>query len=363
MKIYTERLSIAFSFLDASTMDREALVQAILDLENNRAGKVEDPNLAYELAHHVKPRIDQLSALAQGLPVEEDEEEVTISSLAAEAELAEVEGVKPRRKRAVRKKPSSEGPLPELASLPPQDKARWVFMERFIPLEQHEDILGYSFTPEDFSQYEQALGSFLVNLLLLPDAILAAQNSDILSLQKIFASLMLIFRNPFIGDGNGNPIACTVENLRQHHPSFFYKRRKKPNWFESYNFYAEPLGQAHWVLCEIDYLNCTLRGPKRKLAGFAKRWHIPPENVRQKTVLEDIYDRIICGEALGEHLFEQNCNCCTATTYRSRNKGPSRMVYTVQRHQKISIHGKVGIPHWRTSRRLWPGIFPSIVFP
>jgi hypothetical protein len=98
------------------------------------------------------------------------------------------------------------------------------------------------------------------------------------------------------------------------------------------------------------------------LAGYAKRWRISSENVRPKSALEDIYDRILCGEALGEHLFEYNCNSCTSTFYRPMSKGSLRMVYTVQRKQKIAIHGKPGIPHWRATRRLWPGIFPTVDF-
>ena len=345
-------------------MDRDGLVQAILDLEKDRAPRVVDPMLAHQLAHHVKPHIDRLAALTQGLPIDEDE--LAIDSLAAEDEAAapatEAEDKKPRRKRAIKKKPSLEGPIPELSTLPSQDRARWIFMERFIPLEQHETILGYNFDTDDFDRYQQDLNNLLDNLLALPNITSAVQSNDIPALQKIFASSLLIFRNPFIGDEDGNPIPCSVENLRKHYPSYFYKRRKTPNWYEKQTFYTEPLGQTRWALCEIDYLNCTLRSPENKLAGYAKHWHIPTENVPQKTVLEDIYDRIICGEALEENLFEQNCNCCTATTYRHKEKSPLRMAFIVQKNQKIALHGKRGIPHWRATRRLWPGVFPTIVF-
>jgi hypothetical protein len=103
-----------------------------------------------------------------------------------------------------------------------------------------------------------------------------------------------------------------------------------------------------------------LRQPQRRLQNYARQWLLPDESVVQKTVLDDIYDRIICGEALEEHLFEQNCNACTSTRYQKR-KGPLHLVYTVQKDQKIAIHGKVGIPHWRATRRLWPGAYPAIV--
>ena len=80
----------------------------------------------------------------------------------------------------------------------------------------------------------------------------------------------------------------------------------------------------------------------------------------QKNAVEDIYDRIICGEALQEHLFEQNCNSCTTTQY-DKGMGVHHSVYTVQKDRKIAIHGKVGLPRWRTSRRLWPGVYPTLI--
>ena len=351
--------------LDASTLDREALVQAILDLESGNAGKVIDPRLAYQLGHHVKPYIDRLTALQQGLP-EPEEDELTIDALDPEVETAaldaEVEDTKSRSRQPVQGKSSPQGPLPEITSLSPQGRARWIFMERFIPLEQHQNVLGYQFAADDIERYEQELEDLLDSLLTLPATIQPAEQNDLPKLQKIFATHLLLFRNPFIGDEDGNPIPCTIEGLRLYYPDYFYKRRTTPNWYEGHDFYTESLGQPRWILCEIDYLNCTLLGPERKLAGYAKRWHVPPENAIQKTVLEDVYDRILCGEALGEHLFEQNCNSCTSTFYKPKPKSPPRMVYIVQRHQKIAIHGKPGTPHWRATRRLWPAIFPTVAF-
>jgi hypothetical protein len=113
----------------------------------------------------------------------------------------------------------------------------------------------------------------------------------------------------------------------------------------------------------MDYFNCTLRAPDRKLAGYARRWRLPGAYSRQKTILEDVYDRIVCGEALKENPFEQNCSSCTATLYHARGQGPARVVYTVQRNRKIAVHGKHGIPHWRATRRLWPGVFPTLAMP
>ena len=55
------------------------------------------------------------------------------------------------------------------------------------------------------------------------------------------------------------------------------------------------------------------------------------------------------------------CNACTSTRYKPHNRGPWRMVYIVQKERKIAIHGKSGLPHWKTSRRLWPGVYPAVI--
>ena len=47
-------------------MDREALVQAILNLENDIEDQVTDPDLAFELADHIKVYVDELATLGAG---------------------------------------------------------------------------------------------------------------------------------------------------------------------------------------------------------------------------------------------------------------------------------------------------------
>ena len=79
-------------------------------------------------------------------------------------------------------------------------------------------------------------------------------------------------------------------------------------------------------------------------------------------LIEDVYDRVVCGEILKEDLFARNCSSLTATTYRTRKKSPQRLVYTVQRVHKIATNGRVGIPHWKAKKRLWPGAFPVMTF-
>lgn len=374
-------------------MDREVLVQAILDLENNRDENVTDPEIAYGLGHHVKDYIDRIVAIRDGIepPVSGANFEREVfgngeapgaaeaddsvgetkkagangsDDIAALGEAADEPKPRRRKKKASKKrKGKSEEPPSDLLAQPPNEQARWIFMERYISLERHEEILGYSFEAENIAEHQQAFDGFLKSLLVLPRAFEAAEQNDIPALQKLFASCVLVFRNPLIGDDSGQPVPCTFELLREHYPSYFYKKKKKPNWFERCEFYSEPIPEPHWVLCDTEHLNCTLRKPDRKLAAYARDWDLPAEYVRQKTVLEDIYDRIICGESLEEDLFAGGCNSLTDTKYRAGKGRASRNVYTVQRVHKITIHGKSGVPHWKATKRLWPCVYPTMIVP
>jgi len=353
-------------------MDRDILVQAILDLDSSRDENVVDPEIAYGLGHHVEDYIDRIVAIRDGIepPVsgsdfereifgngtapgdeetddgetdgadggEPDEPEGENSSGDGAADghrangdeasadeiaaLGEAADDSKRRKRKTKKSASrkkkgkSEEPPSDLLSQPPNEQARWIFMGRYISLEKHEEILGYRFEPDKIAAYQEAFEGFLKSLLVLPRAFEAAEQNDIPALQKLFASCIVIFRNPLIGDESEQPVPCTFELLREHYPSYFYKKKKKPNWFEACEFYSEPIAEPHWVLCDTESLNCTLRKPDRKLAAYARDFDLPAEYVRQKTTLEDIYDRIVCGEALEEDLFARGCSSLTSTSYR-----------------------------------------------
>ena len=326
-------------------MDRQTLVEAILDLEHDRESQVADADLAQDLGDHIKGLVDELATLRAG------------------GGDRPSEGRRRRPKKRDKDGELPSGPMPEIVSLPPGEQARWIFMERYISLEKHEDILGFNLQPETFAEYQEAFDRLIKDLLLLPRALELAEKNDVPGLQRLFASCVPIFRSAEATDDEGGSIPSSIENLRTCYPSYFYKRRKKPNWFEAQEFYTEPVPGPRWVLCDTEYMNCTLRRPERKLAGYARDWDLPPEYAQGKNVVEGIYDRIIVGEALGEDLFAGNCNALSTTLYRARRKGPMRLVYTVQRVHKVTIHGKTGIPHWRATRRLWPGIHPTLAFP
>jgi len=362
-------------------MDPLALAQLILDLENDHERLIEDEAIAGELAVALKEDIDQLAKLKQDQGESEAEgEEETLGELSAAAEgsggsegdsdeqedIADLSAAEEGRQTKAHQQ-AAPSPLPaeppDLRTQPPQDQAHCIFMRRFFSLQQHERALGYTFSPENLAAYQDALGSFVEQLLRTPRASEAFKRNDLHALQKLFATHLLLFRSSCVGDAKGQPIPCCLDALRKRFPEYFYGKNSKPNWYQKYRFYNEPLQTAQWVLCDSQHLNCTFRNPERKLASYAKSWNLPPERVHGKTILEDIYDRILCGEVLGEDLFAGSYNSCTLTTYMpKKNSGTKKMVYAAQKVHKISLYGKEGVPHWRASRRLWPGVLPAVHF-
>ncbi|MEW6755031.1 MAG: hypothetical protein AB1505_29225 [Candidatus Latescibacterota bacterium] len=349
-------LDISHSTVQRAPADRAALVQAILDLQRGQLTRIADPGLAYELAFRVKPYVDQLVGLKSASGQDE-----ASPWTASEEVIPALEDTEPAQRR-----PAAPGrdllAGPEMSALSADEQARWIFMDRFICLERHQQILRYQFAAADVSRHQVALARLMDELLLLPDAAAAAA-TGIPALQQLFAAHVLLLRHPFVGDGQGNPIPCTLERLREFHPEYFYRRSRTPNWYERWELYTEPMQRTGWVLLDTEYLNCTLRSPAHRLQGYARRWQVACEQVVQKTVVEDVYDRILCGEAVGRNLFEQNCSSCTATSYGPDNGTPVRWAHTVQHDGKIAVHGRPGVPHWRATRRLWPGVFPVILFP
>ena len=332
-------------------MNREALVQAILDLQHDRAHRVEDPDLAHALGEHLKPYIDLLDqAGAQGDSPAEATEDLLPSTAAGKGSG-----------RRQRKGHKQQGPPSDINELPPRDQARWIFLDRFIPLEKHEEILGIAFAPDYFEAHETAFEKSFSEMLQLPRFAAALAKNKLESLQRYFASYVLLFRSPHITTTDQTAVKVSIESLRQRFPDYFYKRSKKPNWFERHPFYTESIDQPHWALFSLDYLNCTLWDPDKRVSSYGNRWKALELDVRPKTLLEEVYDRIICGQALEEKLFPSNVNYLTGTEYRNSEKGAPRLTYVVQQEEKMGIHGKINKPHWHWKKRLWPGVLPSLI--
>jgi hypothetical protein len=184
--------SLAF---ETEPMGREWLVQAILDLEHDRDHQIINPEISYDLGYHLKPYIDRLSS---------------------GADTSETTKPKRPRKASTDQTPPPKGPLVEL---PPAEQARWIFMDRFIPLERHEQILECHFSEQDFETYIKDLERIVTDLTQIPRVALAFAEGEIEDLQKMFASFILLFRSPYL-DGQ---VPITLSSLKQKFSDYFYK--------------------------------------------------------------------------------------------------------------------------------------------
>ena len=94
---------------------------------------------------------------------------------------------------------------------------------------------------------------------------------------------------------------------------------------------------------------------------YAQANALSPQLVRQKSAIEDVYDRVVLETALQERFFD-NCNAITSTTYQPSPEAAVKQVYIYYKGNNIRISGKKGIPHWRPGKPRWPGVLPTIVF-
>ena len=68
-------------------------------------------------------------------------------------------------------------------------------MERFIPPEQLEAIIGCVFSPEESDRHNRELDEFLDRLFLLTDVASALEACDLPALQKMFSSTLILMRH------------------------------------------------------------------------------------------------------------------------------------------------------------------------
>jgi hypothetical protein len=94
---------------------------------------------------------------------------------------------------------------------------------------------------------------------------------------------------------------------------------------------------------------------------YARANELPAEALRQKSVLEDVYDRAIV-DGVMDTLFFDGCNSLTRTTYQQKDEPAKKQVHVYYRDGQIRISGKRGLPHWRPGKPRWPGVLPAIVF-
>jgi len=368
------------------------LTKRINTLADGSQDKIEDLALAQEMAHATKPYIDRLIALNRLLnPVDrlvekrqqihvlqeelaEDVAEIENVAGGIQSDIApvivndiqgEIAAVKRDRKLFISEVAAEDNPpiksivdksdKTNLLSLSVEERFERIFSERFISLSRIESILSIQFPNNDKKRYLNSLEKLWDQLFDRDEFRPHVEKNRIKSLANAFADYSLIFRSPILKRNHRTSLA----SLREHFQSFFVNPNAKGLWYTRQAFYHKSIERGHWALVDRQYLNCTFKKPSIRLLMYARANGLPAKCVRQKTAVEDIYDRIVLELSLRERFFD-NCHSITRTSYQASADEPAKQVYLFYKDQCIRISGKSGTPHWKPTKARWPGVFPSI---
>jgi hypothetical protein len=367
----------------------------LTSLAEGTASQVDDSELCRDLAQQVKAYTDRLHALHRllnpidrlidkrtqltGLNDDIDAEVAHLEQLSASLDSlvdpallkevqAELDQVKKDRKLVA--DPADE-PEDEprsgsrsLGDWPVAERLARIFGRRFVSPQRLGQLMGGALEEQAIAGFDQALDQVWSLIFSTPQLLPHVAANRLKTLQRIFRDYALICRSPLLpGPGGLDP--CTIENLRARFRQFFLKVPIPSLWYSKLDFFQQPLPKPHWALVDRQYLNCTFRRPGLRLLIYARANELPQRLVRQKSALEDTYDRVVMNLSQEEPFFA-NCNSITRTAYQLAGEASSKQVYVFYRGEKgetICISGKRGLPHWRPTRPRWPGVLPSLVFP
>ncbi len=372
------------------------LTDRIARLADNQQGKLDDIALAQETAQTIKPYVDRLVALDRLLnPVDrivkkrqkihdlqaEIAEDVTeVENLADNIDgdvaapnlIGDIQGEisAVRRDRKLFVPQIDEDDSPQYADDSQQQSNRLleqdiekrferIFAERFISLTRLESILSIQISPRDKKRYLRQLQQLWELLFERDEFHSHVQNNRVKSLANAFADYALIFRCPQFDKASNDGSLCSLAALRDHFQSFFVNPTAKGLWYTRQAFFHQSIDRGHWALVDSQYLNCTFKKPSIRLLMYARANSLPAKVVRQKSAVEDVYDRIVLELALRKRFFE-NCHSITNTSYQASADEPAKQVYLFYKDDSIRISGKSGTPHWKPTKPRWPGVLPSI---
>ena len=383
------------------------LAGKLSDLVRGEPGLVEDSELSHEVAVSVKSYVDRLHCLQLLLhPIESvirkrgEITQLQTSILAEVAEIEDVSGsasdlvapallnelkselsaVKKDRKLFVSDEDEEEddGEIEEieeggegvdrgqkslpLLELPIAERLLRILGSRFIGPERLEEILGHPLTALDRGASEKLLESLWVSLFERPQFRPHVEANHLTALRKAFKDYALLFRCSLIpGAPQEEPAPCSIKHIRERLPACFGKGSARSLWYAKLPFYTTPISTPHWALVDRQYLNCTFKKPSIRLLMYARANDLAPKAIRQKSVVEDVYDRAVLQAALKAPFFD-NCNSLTRTKYVAEKQKSGKQVFVYSKDDALRITGKRGTPHWRPGRPLWPGVLVSVVF-
>ena len=258
---------------------------------------------------------------------------------------------------------AADGSPAKLLDLAVAERMRLIFGSRFVATEGLGQALGHSLDGEQSAVAAEKLERVWKLLFERPQLRPHVRSNRVRALRKAFKDYALLYRCDLLpGADGGAPVPCTLEALKQRFSSSFMTSAEKTLWYSRLPLYRDPIAKPHWCLVDRQYLNCTFKKPGMRLMMYARANELPPGFLKQKSALEDVYDRVILKHALEHDDFFDSCNSITRTTYHNDGDRSKKQVYVYVKDGIIRISGKQGIPHWRPGKARWPGVLVSVVF-
>ena len=378
------------------------LAHRITDLAEGKHEPVPDVELSHHIAHSANPDIDRLISLRQLLNLVDriidrrkriqDLQQELAQDVAEVEDLSrsisdvdpglmnqlqgEIAAVKKDRKLYVSDEEDDEEDETEdestpkgasqsrLIDLPVAERMRLILGPRFVDTERLGQALGHPLDDDQLNEASEKLESVWEQLFERSQLRPHVRANRVRALRKTFKDYALLYRCSMLPGPREDAAAepCTLEALKQRYPSSFISSSEKTLWYSRLPLYRDPITKPHWCLVDRQYLNCTFKKPGMRLMMYARANELPPGFLKQKSALEDVYDRVILKQVLGQDGFFDNCHSITRTTYHNDGARSKKQVYVYVKGGIIRISGKQGVPHWRPGKARWPGVLVSVVF-
>ena len=340
-------------------------------------GRIGDVALAQETAFRIKPHIDRLKNWERASELTRravtDIEEIDRLEDSLKKDLVRVERFRiegsladgmQQRLADIKKRLESARPeisrTESLRDLTPQEQAELIFGRRSIDVETTARILGLKIDASEETKYYEKLDELFSSLFGRS----VSTGDDVKPLREKFSRYILVFRSSYIGaEAKDNGILlCNMANLKKRFPNRFRHGVRESTWYDDLSFFTEMIDTSHWAVLDTRGLGCSFRKADRRLAAYAKRNGFDQEMVQQKRAVEEVYDRVIIGEALKINPFGTRYASCTRSTYRREGDKRDRRVHIHQDQEdgEIGIYSVRGGPRWDRARRCWPVVYPSV---
>jgi hypothetical protein len=243
---------------------------------------------------------------------------------------------------------------------PTSERLRLILGSRFIDLDRLASVFGAPLPDDEIDIAGQRVERVWEGLMEIERFRDYARQEQLRPLRRALRDYVLIYRTRRLPGPDG-AVSCSISRLRDCLPARFVGSSEHSLWYSSLPFYHDSFPEGHWALLDKQYQLHLQAAQDSPHHVRARANALPAETLRQKSVLEDVYDRAVV-DAATDTLFFDSCNSLTRTTYQQHDEPTKKQVHVYYRDGQIRISGKRGVPHWRPGKPRWPGVLPAVVF-